>query len=132
QVRRLFGDLVEGEPALGDDADVGELHVFHVVSWNAADDGGVARVRAVNNNIVDVDAANGANCHAFRRAHTAADTEEKGRVGDVSHGDVGDGDVLNDGAIHRFEREAARPVKDHVRDGDVAEIAFGFSADFDA
>ena len=62
----------------------------------------------------------------------AAQPKEDGGVGDIAHRDVGDRDVLDVRAVHGFQREPARAVEDDVGDRDIAEIAFGFGADFDA
>jgi hypothetical protein len=55
-----------------------------------------------------------------------------GALETFAHGDVGNGDIFDVGPVDAFEREAAGAVEDDVRDGDVAEVAFGFGADLDA
>ena len=46
--------------------------------------------------------------------------------------DVGQHDVLQLGAVDRFEREAARAVEDHVTDGDGVEAGGALGAELDA
>ena len=55
-----------------------------------------------------------------------------GQVDDVAHGDVGDGDVFEQCAVDRLEREALAAFEDAVGDGDVAEAAVGLGAALDA
>ena len=61
-------------------------------------------------------------------AKAGAEAKEERRA-DVAHGDVGEGDVFDNGAVDGFEREAPAAFKDAVGDGDVLETAVGFGAD---
>jgi hypothetical protein len=128
----LRGHLFERMAAPIEDTNVAQFHVFDVVTGDAGDDGCVTRVRIGNNHVADAHAPDGTGGHALRRAQATAQAEEKRRIRDVPHGDIRDDNVLDKCAIHGFECEAARPVEDDIRDGDVAEIAFRFRPDLDA
>src|SRR5207237_3565696 len=65
-------------------------------------------------------------------AHARAETEEQRRVADVAHAEAGDGDVLEDTAIHRLQREAAAPLENAIADSDVAKAAIRLGAAFDS
>ena len=69
---------------------------------------------------------------AFGAAEAAAEAHEDGAGDDVAHGEVGDGDVFEEGAVYGFEREALAAFEDAVGDGDVDESAVGFGAALDA
>src|SRR5206468_1285656 len=103
QVSGLLRHLIQGEAAAIKNANVAELHVFDVVARNAAQDGAVARIGVVNNDVGDIDAVDATDLDAFGCAHAAAEARKNGGVGDLTHGDVRDGDVLDAGAVHGFE-----------------------------
>src|SRR5262249_33262393 len=62
----------------------------------------------------------------------SAQANEDRRVGDVAHGDVVKGDVLQQSAIHRFQRQAAAVIEHTIGNSDVFEAAIGFGAELDA
>src|SRR5712691_3414119 len=73
---------------------------------------------------------------AYRRApgtaHATTEPQKEGRVGDVAHGDVGDGNVFEQSTINCLQRQAATIVKDAIRNHDVLEPAVGLGAKLDS
>ena len=62
-----------------------------------------------------------------------APRRRKNGARDIAHGDAGEGDVFNDGAVDGFKREALAAFEDAVGDGDVLEAAVGvLGAELDA
>src|SRR5258708_30321258 len=53
-------------------------------------------------------------------------------IHDPTHGNIVDGDILDEAPIHAFDGEPATVVEDAIGDGDVLETAVGFGAEFDA
>src|SRR5437763_4350206 len=126
-VRLFFGrverGLVARAAAAVIDAYVAQADVLDVVSGDAADDGTVARVCVVGDDVAYLDAAERAHRRRlYGPARASAEAEEEGD-GHVSHRDVRDGHVFEERAVNGFEREAARVVEDAVGDGDVLEAA---------
>ncbi len=68
----------------------------------------------------------------FGAAQARAEAHEDRAAGEVAHGGVGDGDVLEQGAVDGFERVAVAALEDAVGDGDVDEAAVRFGAALDA
>ena len=69
-------------------ANVSERYVFDVVSGYAADDRCVLWLCVIDDHVADDDPTQRANGRALRPAHSAAQSQEKRRIGNVSHGDV--------------------------------------------
>src|SRR5438132_727547 len=93
---------------------VADLDVFDRVAGNAADDGGHVVERRIAGDVADEDPLQPADWDLLGAAHARAETEEHRRVADVAHAEAGDGDVLEDTAIHRLQREAAAPLENAI------------------
>ena len=93
---------------------------------------GIARIGVVHGDVADRHAAQLADRRAGGTAHAAGEAQEDRRVGDLAHRDVRDRHVLEQPAVHRLEREAARAVEHDVRDRDVPEPAVRLGAELDA
>ena len=102
------------------------------MAGDSADDGTIARIGVIHNNITDVHSPQRTDGGSIGRPHTAREPQKDRRVGNLAHGDVRYRDVLDVRAIDGFESQAARAIEDHVRDRDVAEVALRFGADLDA
>src|SRR5262245_25496391 len=122
-LRGLKHSLFSGAIALVVDRNVTQLHVFDVVTGDAADNGGVARVDIIGNDIADMYASQLAHGGTCRSAHAAAQSQEERGGHDVAHGDVGDGDVFENGAVNGFQRQPATMVEQDIRDGYVFKAA---------
>src|SRR4030095_9991370 len=66
------------------------------------------------------------------RASAIADSHEDGRAADVAHGHARHHDVVQVGAVHSLEREAAGAIEQDVADGDGVESRRAFGAQLDA
>jgi len=129
---RLNGGVLLRAAALVKDKDIAEAEVFDRVAGNAGDDRGLARGTVGDDNVSNFDATQLADGRAFRGAQAAAETNEKGDIYEITHGDIGDSDVFKEAAIHRFEGDAVTGFNHAIGDGDVAKAAVGFGAEFDA
>src|SRR5262249_4263807 len=105
--------------ALEVEVDVAQVQPFDRVTRIAADDTAVAGVGVVHGDVADDDPAAYAHGDRIGSAHPFAQPDKEGRVRDVAHGDVGDGDVLQQGTVHRFQRETPAVIEDAVGNGDV-------------
>src|SRR5215469_14581013 len=130
-IRRLFRYLFERQPAAIHQPDAAEFHVFDIMAGNAGYDRPVPRIGIVGGHVADADPLHGTNCRPFRRAQAASQADEDGGVRYVAHGYVRNRYILDVGAVHALEREAARGIEDDVRDRDVAEIALRLRSDLD-
>src|SRR4030095_11293404 len=81
--------------------------------------------------IRDIDSAQLPGYCTFRRAQAASQPEEDRRILDVAHGDVGDGHIDQQPAIHCYHANPTGVVDHDVGDCDVLEPAVGFGAEFD-
>src|SRR5688500_13803750 len=83
-----------GSSALIEDANVVELYVLDRVAGNAGDNHALLNGGVVNRHVADVHAAELAHWRSLGSAQAPAQSQVDGRVDDVLHRDVGDGDVL--------------------------------------
>ncbi len=132
QLGDFYRSLLPGSTAAHQDADVAELDVLDVVARDAHDERAVAWVDAVDNDIVDVHPPQLAYGHAFRPPHPPAQTQEERGIRDVTHGDVANGDILQQPAVHRLQGKTPAVLEDAVRDRDVFESAVRLGAELDA
>src|SRR6185312_1511962 len=77
-LRRLQFGPGRGAAALIVDANVAESHVFNIMTGDAANDRGVARVGVIDNHVADNDTSQLAGSYAFWSAHAAAKPKKDG------------------------------------------------------
>src|ERR1043165_1051289 len=114
-LRRVERGLLNCSAALIIDAYVAHLHVFDVVTGNAADDRAVSRIGVIDDDVANDDAPQLA--HAGRLCwptKATAQAQEEGSVADVAHGDIRDGHVFEQTAVNSFESETATIIENTV------------------
>lgn len=112
--------------------DIRELQVFDRVVWYPGEDRAIAGRSVVALKIADQHAAERSDLGALLRAAQAGSEAQKDGAGrEIAHGDVGDGDVLEESAVNGFKSDAVAALEDAVGDGAVDETAVGFSAELD-
>ena len=82
--------------------------------------------------VVDRHAPDRADACALRTAQARAEPQEDRRAGDVVHGEVAHGHVLDHPAVHALDSQPVAVVKHTVADNDVPEPARRFRAELDA
>src|SRR5207248_188654 len=114
------------------DTDVAESDVFDRMVGNSDDQGAGAGFVVVHDDVADADASQMADGGAGRGVEAAGEAQEKRGLTVVAHGDVGDRDVFQVAAVHVDQRQAVTVIERTVGNGDVAEAADGFGAEFDS
>ena len=94
EFRRLNGRIFFGAAALVQDKNVVEPDVFDVMAGDSGDERGLARGAVGNDHIADEHAPHFSYRRSFGPPHTPAQAEEEWNIDEVTHSDVGDGDVF--------------------------------------
>src|ERR1019366_6864161 len=130
--RRLIGGVFLGPPALVQNLDIADLHVFDQVARNPADNRAQPGDAIRAHQVADDHPLQGSHRRVIGTAHAVAQPQEDRRTDDIAHRNVGDGDVFEDGPVHRLQRQPLAAFEDAIGNRDVAEPAVGFGAELDA
>src|ERR1700730_17616430 len=131
QFRRLNGGIFLRASALVQYQNVAQLDVLDVMTRNSGDDRGLAGGAVGADDIADQNPPQLSHRSSFGSPHPAAQTEKEGNVDDVPHGDIGDGDVFEQRAIPRLQRDSPAILNHAVGYGDVTEATVAFRTEFD-
>ncbi len=121
-----------GAAALMKYVNIAQDHIFDLMAGDAADDRAESRGGIRTHDIADEHASQRAHLGAFGTAHAGAQPQKDRRAGDVAHGYVADGNVLEQRAVHGLKRQPLAAVEYAIGNGDVLESAVRFGAEFDA
>src|SRR4029077_16509583 len=131
-VGRLNGGVFPGAAALVENENIAEFHILDGVPWNAGNDACLVRSAMRDDDVADVHASQFANRDSFRAPHAAAQAEKQGDIGDIAHCDITDGNVFQQRAVHRLQRDSPAIVNDTVRYRDISESPVGLRPQLDS
>src|SRR5688500_16139113 len=87
-------------------------------------------IGVIYHDVTDHDPAQCTWLNALRSPHTAAKTQEKGRVNNIPHRDIAYSYVFQQTAIDCFKRKTTAVIKHTIGDGDVLKSAIRFCSKF--
>src|SRR5579884_1575411 len=132
QFRRHTGGIPGRAATATDEADVVQPHAVNRLVRQAGDFDSGHRTDAVHDNVGNENVPHPAGRGQVGRAVAFTGGEVNAVSGRVHHGQVVDGDVFHEAAVHFLERQATTSAKGAVGDGAIAKAAAGFGAEFDA